>query len=336
MKKLMFLLLVCFQINAFAQNNSNQNGTLTIFADDGVRFWVSVNGERKNSKAAANVKIPTDANSYWKAKIIFENQQLPEITKSVYTSNKGEVVYRVRKNRRGNYVVRLFSAPQDAGLSVENDDNASNQPINNNVSNNSQNQNNNNSNNQNNQNNNNRSNTEEKVVIDINGIRTEVKAGENEVEMNLPGGVNTRVVTPNNDPFSNNNWDNNNNNQNNNNSNNQNNNNQNSNNNQNNNNNNNCQNSMNDSDFGRALKSLQSQSFEDTKMTVAKQFTKANCLSVSQIKSVMKQFSFEKTKLDFAKFAHTYCYNKNNYYELNDAFNFDSSVKELNNYLEGK
>jgi len=50
----------------------------------------------------------------------------------------------------------------------------------------------------------------------------------------------------------------------------------------------------------------------------------------------MLLFSFEATRLDFAKFAYKYTYDISNYYKLNDAFTFESSIEELNNFINGK
>jgi hypothetical protein len=89
-------------------------------------------------------------------------------------------------------------------------------------------------------------------------------------------------------------------------------------------------------DFSDGKKSIEKQSFADTKLKVAKTFTKNNCLSVNQIKEIMTLFSFEETKLDYAKFAHEFCVDKKNYFKLSDSFNFSSSVDDLNNFLDSK
>ena len=93
---------------------------------------------------------------------------------------------------------------------------------------------------------------------------------------------------------------------------------------------------MNEGDFQSALASIKKQSFNDTKMQVAKQITSANCLTCSQIKEVMKTFSFESSKLDYAKYAYDFAYDKGNYYQINDAFSFSSSVEELSKYISGR
>ena len=44
-------------------------------------------------------------------------------------------------------------------------------------------------------------------------------------------------------------------------------------------------------------------------------------------------FSFEDSKLDFAKYCYGYTYDLGNYYMVNDAFDFESTIEELNNYI---
>lgn len=91
-----------------------------------------------------------------------------------------------------------------------------------------------------------------------------------------------------------------------------------------------------DANIAQMKKSLESQSFEDSKMTVAKQATRSKCMSAAQIKDVLGVFTFEDSKLEYAKFAYDYCYDVDNYYILNDAFTFSSSVDELNEFIEGR
>ena len=90
------------------------------------------------------------------------------------------------------------------------------------------------------------------------------------------------------------------------------------------------------SEYGKVTATIKSQSFEETQLKIAKQATKANCMSTAQIKGICKMFSFEESKLEFAIFAHTYCTDKNNYYSLNDVFSFSTSVDSLNEAIENK
>jgi hypothetical protein len=90
------------------------------------------------------------------------------------------------------------------------------------------------------------------------------------------------------------------------------------------------------SDFATGKNSIKAQSFSDSQLKVAKTFTKNNCLSAAQIKEIMGMFSFEESKLDYAKYAYDFCVDKKNYYMLSDAFSFSSSSDDLNEFLETK
>ncbi|MCX6274386.1 MAG: DUF4476 domain-containing protein [Bacteroidetes bacterium] len=86
-------------------------------------------------------------------------------------------------------------------------------------------------------------------------------------------------------------------------------------------------------DFESFKGSLSSKSFEDSKMTMAKQVLNNNCLTSAQVREVMGLFTFEQNKLDFAKYAYGRTYDIGNFYKVNDAFTFESSIDELNNYI---
>lgn len=91
---------------------------------------------------------------------------------------------------------------------------------------------------------------------------------------------------------------------------------------------------MSSADFDKAKKSVSGQSFEDGKLKVAKQVLNTNCMSVAQVKEIMALFSFEETKLDWAKFAYGKTTDPQNYYQLNDGFTYSTSVDDLNEYIE--
>ena len=93
---------------------------------------------------------------------------------------------------------------------------------------------------------------------------------------------------------------------------------------------------MSDPEFAEARKSIESKTFEDTKMTMAKQVGGDRCFTVDQVKGLMGLFGFEDSKLDFAKYAYERTYDIDNYYRVNDAFSFESSVDELNEYIEAR
>jgi hypothetical protein len=94
-----------------------------------------------------------------------------------------------------------------------------------------------------------------------------------------------------------------------------------------------CQWPMSPEDFESAKNTISSKDFENTKLDIAKQITSSNCLSAEQIKCIMKLFTFENSKLEYAKFAYAHCYDKSNYFKVNDAFEFDSSASDLSTYI---
>ncbi len=91
-----------------------------------------------------------------------------------------------------------------------------------------------------------------------------------------------------------------------------------------------CPMPMSAADFQGAKSSIASKSFEESKLQVAKQIVGANCCTAEQVKAIMRLFSFEESRLDFAKFAYKYTYDQKNYYKVNDAFQFESSISDLN------
>ena len=86
-------------------------------------------------------------------------------------------------------------------------------------------------------------------------------------------------------------------------------------------------------DFQNALSSIESNNFEDSKLVVAKQIIESNCVTSKQVRKIMLLFDFEDSKLDFAKFAHPRTADPQNYYVINDAFDFEQSITELNNFI---
>jgi hypothetical protein len=97
-----------------------------------------------------------------------------------------------------------------------------------------------------------------------------------------------------------------------------------------------CASPMGKDSFATAKNNISGKSFEDSKLTVAKQIAKSNCLTAQQISEILKVFGFEETRLDFAKYAYDYCYNQNEYYLINESFQFESTIEELDAYLASK
>ncbi|MBL7950467.1 MAG: DUF4476 domain-containing protein [Flavobacteriales bacterium] len=93
---------------------------------------------------------------------------------------------------------------------------------------------------------------------------------------------------------------------------------------------------MSDTEFADVKKSIEAKSFEDSKMTLAKQVGANRCFTVAQVKGLMTLFSFEDSKLDIAKYAYERTYDIDNYYKVNDAFAFETSIDDLNEYIQAR
>ena len=90
---------------------------------------------------------------------------------------------------------------------------------------------------------------------------------------------------------------------------------------------------MNPGSFQALKRSIEVKSFDNTRLTIAKQAIQSNPLTSRQIADLVQLMTFESTKLSLAKFAYDYALDKENYYALNDVFTFESSIEELNKFI---
>ena len=93
---------------------------------------------------------------------------------------------------------------------------------------------------------------------------------------------------------------------------------------------------MSKDDFHSLKGSIGNRGFESSNVSILKEALDKNTVSSDQVRELMSFFTFESNKLDVAKYAYKSTCDKNNYFKVFDAFNFDSSVDELKNYISGK
>lgn len=89
-------------------------------------------------------------------------------------------------------------------------------------------------------------------------------------------------------------------------------------------------------DFDDLKKSVNNRNFESSNSAVVKTAIDNNILSSEQVKELLKFFTFEDTKLEIAKYSYKKVCDKNNFFKVYDAFDFESSITELKNYISGK
>jgi len=317
MKKLIFtycLLLISFFFISAQKTN------LIFFTEQGEKFSVILNGILQNPKPETNVKVTDLPAPNYKLKIIFEDAKLAVLDKNLMFNQGTETTFGIKKNNKGEYAVRYMNEvplneapPTTSGQTSVTYSNSA-PPNTNTVT------------------TTNTTVTTTNENPDPNNVTMEINitdplSGGVNVNMNMNTNENVTTTTtytttttttntnnpsyppppPNNKPYvlpgyngpvG-------------------------------------CPYPMTPADFSAAKNTISSKSFEDSKLSIAKQIINTNCLLSSQVKEIMLMFSFEESRLDFAKYAYGYTYDLGNYYIVNDAFQFESSIDELNNYTSG-
>lgn len=90
---------------------------------------------------------------------------------------------------------------------------------------------------------------------------------------------------------------------------------------------------MGDYDFSILKSTVSSQSFDSRKLSIAKSALRHNKIVSRQALELIEMMSFESNKLSLAKYAYSYTIDKGNYFIVNNAFSFSSSVDELSRYI---
>ena len=94
------------------------------------------------------------------------------------------------------------------------------------------------------------------------------------------------------------------------------------------------QNLMNSYDVDLLTESMRRKNFDNAKADIAKQALSSQLIMAEDARKIMEQFSFESNRVDFAKFVYAKIYDQQNFYRVYDAFDFDSSINEMNRWLK--
>ena len=335
--------ITLFTLSILAFSNTFAQMSAVIYSEAGEKFTLYLNGEAMNSAPQSNVKLQNLTSEFYQARVDFQDATLADFSNNNFALHAGmEVTYQVKKNKKGEYVLRFYTenaisssaqtnstGNSDAvkDFAVADDATPSATQTNTTV------QSGGNSKTTtsttvagSNSNQNNTGNIGMNINVDgVNmGMNVNVNDGSNTgngnvgMNINVDGmnmGINMTVpahttrpsepaqTQPSNATIVGNG---------------------------------NCMRSMDAVSFGKAKQTIESKGFDDTKLSTAKQVAKANCLTTDQILEIMKIFGFEESRLEFAKYAYDYCFDQNNYYNVSQGFSFDSSTEELNEYIETK
>lgn len=91
-------------------------------------------------------------------------------------------------------------------------------------------------------------------------------------------------------------------------------------------------------EYDRIKQNIRNQSFNNTRLNTAKQILRAKgqCFTAEQVKGIVMLFDFESSKLTVAKYAYDYTLDQDNYYLVNEAFQFPSSKEQLREYVQNR
>jgi len=90
-------------------------------------------------------------------------------------------------------------------------------------------------------------------------------------------------------------------------------------------------------DFQAAKTQISKESFNNTKINLAKQIIKSKkCFKTQQIIELLTLFTISTSKMDIAKFAFDYTSDKENYYKVADSFSFSADKDNFLQFLKTK
>lgn len=318
-KKIYFLTLIFF--TSISVSIAQKYGNLTVFSEDGDKFFLVLNGEKQNEVAQTNIRIEELNQPYYSARVIFEDKTLQSITKNNLMIQDADgvfvdVTYKIKKDKNNkvklNYYsqtavqpdfippsgmyVRQFgqteqsqSAPSSGGSRTTTTTKTTTTTLNNdNIG----------------------------ASINMPGMNMSISISDPDNDEHTTVTKTTTTThhsssthsSGNNSPkpkieqFTGN-----------------------------------CKGyPMNNTDFTAAKNTIDESSFDDTKLSTAKSIASSNCLSTDQVVEICKLFSFEENKLAFAKFAFKSTTDPKSYFKVNNVFSFSASKEELNRFVQGK
>lgn len=90
---------------------------------------------------------------------------------------------------------------------------------------------------------------------------------------------------------------------------------------------------MDEHDFSIAKQSVEQEIIDNARLQLSKQIVLQNALCVNQIVELCSLLSFERNKLEFAKFAYPFCAEPHLYVQVNEVFSQQSSKRQLTEFL---
>jgi hypothetical protein len=89
-------------------------------------------------------------------------------------------------------------------------------------------------------------------------------------------------------------------------------------------------------DITNLVNTIKGISFDNQRLSTARQAVQRANITARGVRDIIRTFSFESNRLEFAKFAYDYTCDKQNYFVVNEAFSFNTSITNLNQYLQSR
>jgi hypothetical protein len=117
-KKITLIAIASFAIsNLFAQMNA------VIYSEAGEKFTLYLNGEAMNSAPQTNVKLQGLTSEFYQARVDFQDPALADFSNNNFALHPGmEVTYQVKKNKKGEYVLRYYTENPISSTATNNED----------------------------------------------------------------------------------------------------------------------------------------------------------------------------------------------------------------------
>lgn len=86
---------------------------------------------------------------------------------------------------------------------------------------------------------------------------------------------------------------------------------------------------MSPQDVTALIEALEKRPFEASKLSTAKEALSESSIRAEDLKRLLRALDFESTRIELAKFAHAHVADRQNFYRVYEAFDFDASVREV-------
>lgn len=89
---------------------------------------------------------------------------------------------------------------------------------------------------------------------------------------------------------------------------------------------------MSSADVDDLIRAVDAKSFDSGKLSIAKDALSQADIRSEDLKRLLRRFDFESQRLELAKYASSHVADPQNFYQVYELFNFDSNIKELQQY----